>query len=289
MKTMKKTTKKALAAELGIARSTLYYKPKKPPSDEALKQRILQVMKDNPAYGHKRVAIELAMNRKKVRRVMRKYGLYPRLCRKRKAPHKPDDMGREEVKIPNILKEICPIAENVVGAGDFTYFWFCGRFWYVATVIDVFTREILGWNIGCHHTSDLIIEAFKDAVKRTGKTPQYFHSDQGSEYVSGSYGDLLKAHGVTASFSKKSSPWQNGHQESFYNNFKLELEVERLNEQTGPGILIEAVCRQIHYYNHKRIHTSLDMPPIAYRDLHRQKQTAYAALQLPSQLALIAA
>lgn len=273
-----KTTKTALAHKLGISRSSLYYKRKKPPSDEKLKERIIQVMNDNPAYGHKRIAIALKINRKCVRRVMNKYGLRPRLCRRRKVPVKPEDIGQEEVKIPNVLKQLCPIRENVVWAGDFTYLWFFGMFWYVATVIDVYTREIIGWHIGNHHTYALIAEAFKDAVNRTKATPLYFHSDQGSEYVSGSYAALLKIHQVIASFSKKSSPWQNGFQESFYNNFKLELgNPERFMDIAH---LIEGIHAQIFYYNHKRIHTSILMPPITYKQTQQQtqqqKQTAYA-------------
>ena len=277
-----KATKTALAKELGVARSSLYYQRKKPPSDQALKTKILEVMQEHPAYGHKRIAIALKMNKKKIGRVMNLYGLHPRLCRRRKVPVKPEDIGREELKIPNVLKQICPIRENVVWAGDFTYLWFLDRFWYVATVIDVYHREIVGWYIANHHTTDLIIEAFEDAVRRTGKTPQYFHSDQGSEYVSGRYGNLLNMHGVLPSFSKKSSPWQNGFQESFYNNFKLELQnPERFADV---GELIEAIHQQIHYYNHKRIHTSLKMPPITYREIQGQKKTALA---VPHILSLI--
>lgn len=269
-------TKTALANKLGIARSTLYYKDKKATSDEELKIRILAVMAEHPAYGHRRIALELKMNKKRIGRVMKKNGLRPKVKRGRR-PNKPEDQKRKDSLITNIFTILCPIRPNVVWAGDFTYIWFAGRFWYVATVIDVHTREILGWYIANHHTSALIIEAFKDAVHRTGKVPTYFHSDQGSEYVSGIYRVLLDEHGVTPSHSEKGSPWQNGFQESFYSNFKLELGNVRRFENVGQ--LVEAIHRQIAYYNGRRIHSALKMPPTVFRQtlISKQKQAAFAA------------
>lgn len=267
------TTKKALAQKLGISRSSLYYRPKKPPKDLALKKEIEGVMADNPAYGYRRVADALYLAEEKVRRVMRKFGLRPTIRRARR-PAKPDDIGQKELNKENIAIRLCPIRPSVLWAGDFTYFWFEDRFWYLATVIDVFAREIVGWHIANHHTATLIADAFKDAVKRTGKTPVWFHSDQGSEYASGGYESLLKSYGVIPSFSKKASPWQNGYQESFYSNFKLEL--QRIARFTDVGELIEAIHQQINYYNHRRIHTALHMPPVVFRQFQEQKIAAMA-------------
>jgi len=255
-------TKTALALKLGVSRASLYYKPKKPPLDEDDKGKILSVMADHPAYGSRRVAWALGMNRKKTKRLMRKNGLKPRIRRGFRLT-KPDDLGRPETLVVNVLKSLCPLEANVVWAGDFTYLWFIDRFWYVSTVIDVHTREIVGWHIANHHTTALIMEAFKDATRRTGSAPRWFHSDQGSEYVAGAYESLLESHGTVPSHSRKSSPWQNGFQESFYSNFKLELgDIRRFNHI---GRLIEAVHRQIRYYNNERIHSALKMPPAAFR------------------------
>ena len=272
-----KATRTALAKKLGIARSTLYYKPKKPPSDDALRAKIAAVMEEHAAYGSRRVAIHLAMNRKPVARVMRIFGLLPRIRRGARFT-KPDDLGRPETRIPNVLKLLCPLRANIVWAGDFTYFWHVDRFWYLATVIDVHTREILGWHVANHHTTALVMEAFKDAVRRTGTAPTWFHSDQGSEYVSGAYESLLDLYGTKASQSRKSSPWQNGFQESFYSQFKLELgDVRRF---AHVGQLIEAVHGQIAYYNTRRIHSAIRMPPAAFREMRKQKMTALASPEL---------
>ena len=255
-------TKKALAKELRISRSSLYYKPKKPPCDEEDKAKIQSVMAEHSAYGHRRVALALGMNHKKTQRLMRKYGLKPKLRRGFRLV-KTDDLGKPETRVENVLKLCCPVQPHIVWAGDFTYLWFQDRFWYVATVIDVYSREIAGWHIANHHTTALIIDAFQDAVRRTGQSPMYFHSDQGSEYVSGAYESLLGQHGTTPSHSRKGSPWQNGLQESFYSNFKLELGNPKQFNHIGQ--LIEAIHRQIRYYNNERIHSALKMPPVAFR------------------------
>lgn len=257
-----KTTKTALAKKLGVSRQSLYYKPKKPPLDEEDKNKIVAVMAEHAAYGSRRVGWALGMNRKKAKRLMNAYGLKPKIRRGFRLV-KLDDLGRPETRVENILKAICPIQANVVWAGDFTYLWFEGRFWYLATIIDVHTREIVGWHVANHHTTSLIMAAFQDATRRTGASPKYFHSDQGSEYVSGAYESLLQSYGTTPSHSRKGSPWQNGFQESFYSNFKLELGDVRRFDHVGE--LIEAIHRQIRYYNNERIHSALRMPPVAFR------------------------
>lgn len=271
------TTKTALAKKLGISRSSLYYQAKKPPQDEESKLHILAVMSEHPAYGHRRVALALSLNHKKINRLMHKFKLKPRV-RRGVRPVKLGDQSKPETLIKNVLLVLCPVQPNIVWAGDFTYFWFQDRFWYLATVIDVYTREILGWHVANHHTTSLIIEAFSDAVRRTHSPPQYFHSDQGSEYISGGYASLLQSHKTTPSHSRKSSPWQNGFQESFYSNFKLELgEIKNLKHV---GELIEAIHQQIVYYNDRRIHTKLKMPPTLFRQLKVQKQLVLSAAQL---------
>jgi putative transposase len=269
-----KATKTALAKKLGVSRSTLYYKPKKPPSDQVLRAKVAAVMDEHAAYGSRRVALRLGMNRKPIARVMHLFGLLPKVRRGARFV-KPDDLGRPDTRIPNVLKAFCPIRPNVVWAGDFTYLWHVDRFWHVATVIDVRTREIVGWHVANHHTTALVMEAFKDAVRRTGVAPSWFHSDQGSEYVAGAYESLLGLYGTKASQSRKSSPWQNGFQESFYAGFKLELgDIKRF---AHVGELIEAVHGQIAYYNTCRIHSALKMPPVTYRERQKQKMAALAA------------
>jgi putative transposase len=265
--------KTALADELGIARSSLYYHAKKPKEDNAIKEKILSLREEHPAYGHRRMALFLGLNRKRIHRVMRKFGIRPKIVRGK--PWKPGDMGKPATAIPNLAKTICPIAANVLWAGDFTYIPWRGDFIYLATILDLFTREIVGWHIGERHTADLVIQAFLDATVRTGQCPKIFHSDQGSEYVSGQYELLLANLHVRASQSKKGSPWENGFQESFYNQFKLELgKATRFNDL---GELVAAIHAQLGYYNGRRIHSALKMPPVVFRMKHENKTTAFTA------------
>lgn len=272
---MKAKTKCALAKELGISRSSLYYKPKKSVTDEELKQKIIAVMAEHSAYGHRRVAWALNINKKAVKRIMSLNGLKPSI-RRRWRPTRPEDINRPETRVENVLKAICPIRSNIIWAGDFTYMWFKDRFWYLATVIDIHTREIVGWHIANHHTTSLIMDALSDAKRRTKTSPMYFHSDQGSEYVSGAYESLLEEYDIIASHSRKSSPWQNGYQESFYSQFKLEL--GNPNRFNHIGELIEAIHGQIAYYNNKRIHSAHRMPPAMFKEKQQLKYAAYAAL-----------
>ncbi|MFH1357403.1 MAG: IS3 family transposase [bacterium] len=260
--------KAELARKMKISRGSLYYRPKKPSEDKELKTQILSVLGNHPAYGHKRIAIELKINKKRILRVMNIFSIRPRIMRGK--PTKPEDRGNLPTKTPNVAKTICPIASNVLWVGDFTYLPWHGGFVYVATVLDVYTREIIGWHIGLRHTTDLVVRAFIDAMKRTGTRPQIFHSDQGSEYVSGEYEKLLKNLNVIPSNSKKSCPWENGYQESFYSGFKLELGNPK--QYITLGELIEAIHRQICYYNQNRIHTSLKMPPERFRLQYLAKQ-----------------
>ena len=237
----------------------------------------MAVMSEHAAYGSRRVALAIGISRAKAQRLMQCFGLVPRVRRGFRLV-KPDDQRRPETRIPNILKILCPVRPNIVWAGDFTYFWFHDRFWHLATVIDVFTREIVGWHVANHHTTALVMEAFKDAARRTKTAPKWFHSDQGSEYVSGAYESLLEAHGTKPSQSRKSSPWQNGYQESFYSQFKLELgDAKRFSHV---GELIEAIHQQIAYYNMRRIHSSIKMPPTVFRDRQEQQTTSFKSYSL---------
>lgn len=266
------TNKTAVAAKLGIARSSLYYRPKKPVEDEQIKACILVVWGEHPAYGHKRLATALHLNKKRILRVMHRFNIRPVILRGK--PRKRADIGKTDTGIPNLAKTICPLHANVLWAGDFTYLAWDNGFVYVATVMDIHTREIVGHHIGLRHTADLVSQALFQAVC-ADRQPQIFHSDQGSEYASATYELLLKNLNIQASQSKKASPWENGYQESFYGNFKLELGNPKRFRDLGQ--LSEAIHRQIHYYNQRRIHSALDMPPTQFRILQENKTTAQLA------------
>jgi len=255
-------TKTQLAKKLGVARGMLYYKHKMPANDEVLKEQIERVLADNPSYGHKRLALELKFNKKRVLRVMKKFHLMPKRRRSQKFT-KPDDLGKPDSKYTNLIENICPIRPNVVWVGDFTHIRFANSWVYLATVMDIYTREIIGWHLSTNHQRDLIIEAFLDALDKRRTKPVYFHSDRGSEYESEEYLKLIENNGIIVSMSRKASPRENGYQESFYSHFKLDL--GPMNHFQDLGELIEAVAGTLHYYNNSRIHTKLKMSPVKFR------------------------
>lgn len=104
--------KTRLAKKLGIARSTLYYQSKKRSGDEAAKRLTEDVVLSNPSYGHKRVALALKMNRKKISRLMRKYGLKPRI-RRFKRLTKPGDLSKPAALYDNIVYKLCPLQADI--------------------------------------------------------------------------------------------------------------------------------------------------------------------------------
>lgn len=263
-----KLTKTEVAKRLGCSRSSLYYTKKIPDKDIRIKTIIKQVMAQHPAYGHKRIAIELNINKKRALRVMKKFGLKP-YRRRAKKPNKKDDCNKEPSIYQNLIKDICPIRPNIIWVADFTYIDFQGAFIYLATIEDRFTRKVIGYNIARRHTTTLVAGALRRAIDNTGATPVYHHCDQGSEYDAKEYISLLNANDIKISMSKKASPWENPHKESFYSGFKLDLGHTDRFETIGE--LIDAIYQTIYYYNNQRIHTALKMPPQRFTDQYYLK------------------
>ena len=254
-----KQSKAELAKNLNVSRSSLYYKLRLPTKDLELKQQIEQVLEEHKAYGHKRIALALTVNHKRILRIMKLFALKPK--RQTKPPKKAADIGQKPMTIPNLLKDASLDSPAIAWQSDFTYLRYFGRFLYLATVINSYTRQILGWQLSTHHTTEFISQSLLEALQNY-PAPEIFHSDQGSEYRSAEFLELLTKHSIKPSMSAKASPWQNGRQESFYGKFKLELG----HPESYPtlGELMEAIARQIHYYNNRRIHTALKCPPTIF-------------------------
>ena len=117
-KTTPAGSKKKLAEELGVSRSSLYYQLKMPAKDLLFRQEIEKVMGDNKAYGHKRIAMALGKNKKKVLRVMKLFGLKP--IRRRKKPNKIEDIKQKPMLIPNLIWGYNLENKNEVWVSDFT-------------------------------------------------------------------------------------------------------------------------------------------------------------------------
>ena len=249
-----------IAQQLGIARSTLYYKSRLAVKDEQLRQSILEVLHLHPSYGHRRLAIHLGVNKKRVLRVMHLYDIKP-FRRRGKKPTYTKAPSLADTVLPNLIAGYFPVVPNDVWASDFTYIPYDGRFIYVATILDLYSREIVGWHVSNRHDTALIAAAFYDALEKHGR-PRILHSDRGSEYLSQIYMELATNCGISMSYSAKAHPWENGYQESFYNGFKVDLGDPGRFENVGQ--LVEAIHLQLYVYNHYRIHLSLKTAPKQY-------------------------
>lgn len=221
----------------------------------------MKVLELDPAYGHRRVALALRIGKKKAQRVMRLFNIKPFKMKARWTKKK--DYCNPDSVIPNLIKGSCPIKPNIFFAGGFTRLIWSEKIIYLATFIDLFTREIVGWSVSTRHTTELVIEAFLDAVRTVGK-PVIIHTDQGSEYCSKGYLTFMEELGVKVSMSAKGRPWENAYQESFYDNFKTDLGLEFERFETI-GEFVEAIHKTINYYNRIRIHTKLKMSPFKFK------------------------
>jgi len=208
----------------------------------------------------------LGINHKKIQRIMRKYGIkVPR----RKIKNNFCTISIKHRKYPNLIKDLEITYENQLWCSDTSRFIFHGHKWYIVTVIDIFTRQVLGVAIGRHHDSALVLEAIEMALLISKATPDILHTDQGTEFMAESITSFLEQLGIKVSASDKASPWQNGYQESFFGKFKDD--VGDINRFEIPGELLEALYHAIHYYNNERIHTALRMPPVVYAKLFLKK------------------
>lgn len=254
MRSEGKTSKTLRARELGISRGTLYYKPKQPEKDWILKCQIEEVLRKHPSYGSPRIALELKRNHKPIERVMKLFGIkaYRRRGKKWKKTKK------VKVTYPNLLLAQYPGYPNHIWVADFTHFTFQGKIVYVATVMDLFTRKIIGLSVYTTHAVELVLSALMNALNSNPR-PGIFHSDNGSEYNSEVFLEALKTVGTEISRSAPGCPWENGYQESFYDKFKIDLGDPSRFKTLGE--LVYAIYRTIWNYNNDRIHTALKMPP----------------------------
>lgn len=252
------------ARELGISRSSLYYKQKKPEEDWKLKCKIEEVLREHPSYGSPRIAIALKRNHKPIERVMRIFGI--KAYRRRGKRWK----KTKNIKViyPNLLLTYFPMHENHIWVSDFTYIPFQGRFIYVATVEDLFTRKIVGIAVYTTHATQLVVSALMSALHNNPR-PLIFHSDNGSEYDSDIFTHALNTIGIQISRSAPGCPWENGYQESFYDKFKIDLGDPNRFETLGE--LVYEIYQTIYIYNTTRIHTKLKMSP---REFAKRNQTS---------------
>ena len=178
-------------------------------------------------YGHRRIGKEMADQGvvcapHRVRRIMRQRGL--RAIQPKNFLPKTSD-GRANQPAPNLLAQgPPPTATNQAWAGDITFIPASCGWLYLALVIDLYSRRIVGWKLANHMRSDLVLQAFDSAVRSRPKvTSAIFHSDRGSQFASASFRAALGAAGFRQSMSAPANPYDNAWTESVIGTLKREM------------------------------------------------------------------
>lgn len=238
--------------------------------DEIILEEIRKICKEITGYGYRRMTVELhnrgfLVNHKRVLRLMRENDLLI----KKKTAFKPTttDSDHDNPVYPNLIKNMPITHPDQVWVSDITYIQLDRGFCYLTSILDVYLRKCIGWNISSRLDTDLALDALKMAIKsrwNPNMADLIHHSDRGVQYTSEKYTEYLQDHGIQISMSRKGNPYDNAYAESFFKTLKCE-EVY-LNEYRD----IEDAWKYIHrfiedVYNLKRLHSSLGyMSPIEF-------------------------
>ena len=256
--------KKLIAEAMNLNRKNIYSQSRREDSDMIVKSDIEKTFVVHPAYGHRRLGIELKMNHKKILRIMHKFNLTPpRLWYQKKFTTQSDPALF--TLYSNLLKDLDLTAAAVgdIWSSDLTYIKFQGVFIYLVIIQDIISKEIVGFNLSNRHDSELVIKTLKEAVLKADHFPKIFHSDRGREYLSSDCIDYLEGNGTKISVSDPGSPWQNSWSESFFSRVKMESGSFNRFETTGE--LVEYIFSYLSYYNNLRIHTTIKMSPYQFK------------------------
>jgi len=269
-----------LCGALGVSRSGFHAWLVRAPSARARsdievgrKVRASFTLSDR-TYGARRVwhdvladGVDCGLHR--IERLMRQQGLRARPRRR----GVPKDHGEKSVVAANVLdRQFVADAPNQKWVADFTYIWTAEGWLYVAAVIDLFSRRVVGWSMSATMTAQLVADAMMMAIWRRGKPDALLHhSDQGSQYTSEQFQRLMQDNGVTCSMSRSGNCWDNAAMESFFSSLKTERvrkKVYRSRDQARADVF-DYIER---FYNPTRRHSTLGyLSPI---DFERQAGVA---------------
>lgn len=240
--------------------------------DAQLAEQVKSIFQANRSvYGSPRVHAELQAQgthcaRKRVARLMREQGLAARRPRHRTITTQSEPGA---LVAPNLLqRDFSADQPNTKWVADTTYIWTAEGWLYLAVVLDLFSRMVVGWSMAGVQDATLVIQALRMAIAR--RRPQgglLHHSDRGSTYTSESYQTLLRQEGMVASMSRTADCYDNAAMESFFHSFKGEC-------IDGQSFQTRAQARSITFdyietfYNRTRRHSTLhSMRPLAYEQL----------------------
>jgi transposase InsO family protein len=250
-------------------------------NDEALGEQIERIHRDSgERYGSPRVHEVLRKegircSNKRVARLMRERGLRARVSRLYRRGS--GVVRRFFAKTGNLrLEDPLPTRLDQIWVGDLTYLRLGKRWRYLATVMDLFSRRIVGWTLSRNRTTKVTLRALKRAIAARSPRPGLlFHSDRGIEYSAYAYQDVLKVHGIVPSMNRPRHCQDNAHMESFFHSLKAELTHHK--SYASDAELNASVARYIdRFYNDKRIHSSLGYhSPVEFERLANASQSVH--------------
>ena len=245
--------------------------------NEQLVEEIRQIHQDSyETYGSPRIHAELqgrgiSCNRKRVERLMRVHQM--RAVCKRRRRHTTDSAHDLPVA-PNLLdQDFVAEAPNQKWVADISFIWTAEGWLYLAAVLDLFSRKIVGWSMGERVNRHLVQKALEMALitRRPGGNLLH-HSDRGSQYASHDYRDLLADHQIQVSMSRTGNCYDNAVMESFFATLKAEL-VHRRHYLTREEATTDLFAYIEGFYNRRRRHSSLGyLSPEQFESIQRQKQ-----------------
>jgi putative transposase len=254
-----------LCEALGVSRSGFYAWRQRPPSTRARTDAaILQTIRasfalSDSTYGARRMIDEVrdaghVCGRHRVARLMRDAALRARPRRRAL----PSDRGVRALIAPNVLdRAFLATAPNQKWVADFTYIWTSEGWLYVAAVLDLFSRRVVGWSMQTTMTSALVTDALMMAVWRRGQVETLLHhSDQGSQYTSEAFQRQLAGLGITCSMSRSGNCWDNAVMESFFSTMKIER-CSRTHYATREAARADIFDYIERFYNPIRRHSTL--------------------------------
>ena len=221
------------------------------------------------AYGWPRIWRELQSrgvraSKERVRKLMKAHGLCARGKRKFKAT---TNSAHDLPVSPNLLERKFSVgAPDRVWTGDITYLWTEEGWVYLAVVIDLFSRQVVGFAMSERMTRQLVIDALRMAWFRRRPTPGLiFHSDRGSQYASGDFQKQLSAFGMRGSMSRKGNCWDNAVTETLFGSLKVErLHAMRFASRRQAK---DEVIDWLRFYNRRRLHSTLGyLSPMAFEE-----------------------
>jgi transposase InsO family protein len=230
--------------------------------NKELSDRIKAIFIDSRStYGTRRIRVILLrdgirISRRRVGKLMKQMDIH---CKtKRKFKHTTDSNHKLPIADNVLDRDFTATKPNQKFVGDITYIWTQEGWLYLATVIDLFSRKVVGWSINKRMKASLVNDALLMAIwSRKPRKGLIWHTDRGSQYAAISHRNILKTHGITQSMSRKGNCWDNSVAESFFHTLKTEL-THHVNFKTREEAK-QAVFEYIEvFYNRKRVHSAND-------------------------------